>query len=133
MSQENVEIVQRAYRAINGGDLDALRDLVAADVEVDASAVFVDQGTFRGPDGLTEFIEGLRAIWGPSFRSQPEEVIEHEDRVLVTARASGTGQGSGVPAETVRTHVWTIRDGKIARFKTFASRAEALEAAGLRE
>jgi hypothetical protein len=30
-------------------------------------------------------------------------------------------------------HVWTVRDGRGVRFRVFKTRAEALEAAGLRE
>ena len=45
----------------------------------------------------------------------------------------GTRQGSGVPVEYRFFGVWTFRDGKVIHYKGFNERAEALEAAGLRE
>src|SRR4051812_37260635 len=41
--------------------------------------------------------------------------------------AGGAGPGSSTPAEPV----WTIRDGRIARYEEHQDRAGALEAAGL--
>jgi uncharacterized protein len=133
MSQENVEIVQQAYRAINDGDVEAGLKLAASDIEIEVSGLFLDQGTFRGPEGLRAYTENLRKVWGDSLRSHPEEFIEHEDRVVVMTRTSATGQTSGATIDALLAHVWTIRGGKIVRFETFASRDEALEAAGLRE
>jgi uncharacterized protein len=133
MSQGNVEIVQQAYRAINDGDVEAGLKLAASDIEIEVSGLFLDQGTFRGPEGLRAYTENLRKVWGDSLRSHPEEFIEHEDRVVVMTRTSATGQTSGATIDALLAHVWTIRGGKIVRFETFASRDEALEAAGLRE
>ena len=48
-------------------------------------------------------------------------------------RQWGRGKGSGVPVEYRFFGVWTFRDGKVIRYKGFNERAEALEAAGLRE
>src|SRR6476661_153429 len=133
MSQENVEIVQAAYRALNNADYDAGLRLCASDVEFEASGVMLDQGTYRGHDGFRAYQASLREVWGDSLRSHPENFAEHGDCVLVMARTSAKGNASGAAMDMDVAHVWTIRAGKIARFQTFASRAEALEALGLRE
>ena len=53
--------------------------------------------------------------------------------MVVSLTAWGSGKQSGM--ETVRSfwQVWTVRDGKVVRGRGYTSRAEALEAAGLRE
>jgi ketosteroid isomerase-like protein len=53
--------------------------------------------------------------------------------VLVIARHRGRGRGSGAEVETLFYEVYTLRAGKIVRVDEFTKRAEALEAAGLRE
>jgi uncharacterized protein len=133
VSEENVKIVQEAYRSLNDGDEEAGLKLAASDIEIEASGLMLDQGTYRGHDGVRAYQEDLRKVWGDSLRSHPEEFIEHEDRVLVMSRTIATGHASGVIVDALVAHVWTIRSGKVARFQTFGSREEALEAAGLQE
>jgi len=133
VSQENVELVQKAYRAINDADDEALLRLATSDIELDVAGLVLDQGTFHGSEGTRAYVEGLREVWGESVRSHPEHFTEHGDRVLVMARTSARGRTSGAAVDARVAHVWTIRDGKIARFQTFRTREEALEAVGLRE
>jgi ketosteroid isomerase-like protein len=64
---------------------------------------------------------------------QPEEYIDAGDgRVLLVARASARGQGSGVDVELRVGIMWTIRDGKTVRIDYFSSPDDALRAAGLK-
>ena len=60
-------------------------------------------------------------------------IMRAGDEVVVSLTAWGSGKQSGM--ETVRSfwQVWTVRDGKVVRGRGYTSRAEALEAAGLRE
>jgi len=62
-----------------------------------------------------------------------EEFIDAGNRVLVTAYHRGRGRGSGVEVDTRFYEVYTLRDGKVVRVDEYAERAEALDAAGLRE
>jgi len=134
VSQENVQIVRTAYQAINDADDEALLDLCTSDVEVEASGLMLDQArTFRGHEGAREYAASLREVWGDTLRSSPERFVEHGDSVVVMAHSSATASASGVAIDARFTHVWTIRAGKVARFQTFASQAQALEAVGLRE
>jgi hypothetical protein len=50
------------------------------------------------------------------------------DRVIVTPRQHAVPRGG----QTAMVEVWTIREGLLAVRQSFATRAEALEAAGLR-
>ncbi len=53
--------------------------------------------------------------------------------MVVLARYTGRGKGSGVDVDTEGAHVWTLRDGKAVRLEIFADRARALQAVGLAE
>ena len=133
MSQENVEMVQRAYEAFNRGDRDAAVADVAPDFEYVASgAIPGATGNYRGPEGFKRFTEWLLDQFD-DVRVDLTEVIEAGDQVVVRATSRGRGKRSGVETSWDVWQVWTLRDGKAVRGEGFTSREEALEAAELSE
>ncbi len=68
------------------------------------------------------------------MRWDPEEVIEvDESRLIVVNHVRMRGRGSGVEVDAKAAQLWTLRAGRAKRIKLYQSKAEALEAAGLRE
>ena len=51
-------------------------------------------------------------------------------KILSTSNESS---GRGIPIEMELAHVYTLRDGRVARCVEYFDRAEALDAVGLRE
>src|SRR5690348_8300805 len=129
MSEENLEIVRRGYEAPNA--LVALAERIAPDTEFDFTSVYPDRPVVRGAEAAQRFrVEGP---WS-QVNFEPERFIAVDDeRVLVLVRVTATGQESGIQVEIKGAHEFTIRDGLLVRFKAYADRAEALEAAGLSE
>jgi ketosteroid isomerase-like protein len=65
---------------------------------------------------------------------EPVELIEAgEDKVVGVMKISGRAKLSGVQTDLTDAIVYTLRDRKIARGREYWTRAEALEAVGLRE
>jgi uncharacterized protein len=131
MSQENVEIVRRAFDALVSGDIDAF--LGALDPEVEWKQV-EDPQPRHGHTGVGEAIAQWVEMWDdPQFEA--EEYLDGGDHVVLLMRLTGRGKGSGADVAMSSYHVFTVRGGKIVRMYEFgpAKRAEALEAAGLRE
>ena len=63
-----------------------------------------------------------------------EELIDAGEQVLVMIRFGGRGKISGAEVEVLVWNLWTFRDGEPVRWTYFGEdRAQALEAAGLRE
>jgi ketosteroid isomerase-like protein len=62
-----------------------------------------------------------------------EEIIDVGEHVVLVLRISGRGARSGAPVSQRVAIVYTFEDERIVRGKSFTSRAEALEAAGLEE
>jgi ketosteroid isomerase-like protein len=61
-------------------------------------------------------------------------LIDADDRVVSVLTSHVRGRASGIAVELAHfAAVWTIREGKIVRVALFTTRAEALEAVGLRE
>ena len=55
------------------------------------------------------------------------------DAVLVTVRYIGRGESSGLEFDQTFASLYRVRDGKAVSMRDYATRAEALEAAGLQE
>jgi hypothetical protein len=53
--------------------------------------------------------------------------------IVVIARVTGRGRGSGVGIHWQHGYIWTTRDGQGVRFRWFNKPEQALEAAGLRK
>jgi hypothetical protein len=71
-------------------------------------------------------------VWA-EVRWEPREFIDLRHVVVVETRVSGVRRGSDTSTEMDETDVFWFRDGVIVRVQGFATKEEALEAAGLRE
>jgi ketosteroid isomerase-like protein len=133
MSQENVEIVRRFFDRVNrGGDwTGAFKDFVHDDVEIDWSRSPAPyRGVYRGREEATQFADAANA-W-EAARWEADEFLETGDDVLMPHVAYLRGR-DGIEVKVQATYVFTIRDGRCARWRIYQERRDALEAAGLRE
>jgi ketosteroid isomerase-like protein len=133
MSEENVEIVRSAFQAFEEGGVDPALAFVHPDIEWEARLDLPDSDVYRGHTGVrrlfARFTEVMEDIW---FR--PDELIDAGDRVVVPLSWGGTGKSSGVAfEEREETWVYSFRDAKIARVQEYATKQQALKAAGLSE
>ena len=127
MSEENVALVRRIYDAWDREE--SARDFIAADVEYVNPSYAVEPGTRQGRKSFSVVRDTYE-----DFEVRVERFIDAgEDAVVVLARYSGTGRGSGVPVGGEHGYVWTLRNGMAVHFQWFQSHREALEAAGLRD
>jgi ketosteroid isomerase-like protein len=141
MSQENVEVVRQGFDAFNAfmcGERseEAVAALVDPEFEYDWPAEWdwpEPDHSRRGVPLAFAFINQVQSalddvVW------EPLEFIEAPgNRVLAQVRQSGRDPQSGVPVEVQLFHVATLRDGRVRKLEFFRHRAEALDAAGLRE
>ena len=65
MSQENVEIVQRAIAAVNDRDIDGYLACCTADVRMENANVAIE-GAYEGSDGIGRFFADVRR-YSPGF------------------------------------------------------------------
>jgi ketosteroid isomerase-like protein len=137
MSEENVEIVRRAFDQEARRDPRVL-DVYDPDVEMDFSdSPFADFMTTSGRRrGIGEVQSAFRD-WYEAFENvetDVEELIDAEDHVIVVFTYRSTGRSSGVEVAWKRmAGLWTFREGKVVRVAWLRTREDALEAAGLSE
>ena len=135
MSQENVEIFHRFFDAYDRRDRDAVAACLHPEVEWHTIA-----GPLFGVDALYGRAEMLAFMFEqipeelPDFRAMLEEVtLLGKDQALTVANYVGHGVGSGARVEMRTAALSRFSGGMIAWFREFPTRAEALDAAGLRE
>jgi ketosteroid isomerase-like protein len=134
MSEENVEHVRRVIELWNREDVDGAVEMAADDIVVDMSnSIGPDKGVYRGVEQVRELWKSLSDPFD-AVRWEAEEIIEvDEERLIVVVHAFMRGRGSGAEVDAVNAALWTISDGKGRSMKLYQSKADALEAAGLRE
>jgi ketosteroid isomerase-like protein len=131
MAHPNVELLQPAYEEWARGNWRPRFDFYDDEMEWGWSDDFPGiGGVYYDPAERNERLLEWLGPW-EDWRCRAEEFIVHGDHVVVLARYSGRGKGSGVMVDTQGAHVWELRDGKAVRLEIFASRERALAAVGL--
>jgi ketosteroid isomerase-like protein len=134
MSQENVELARQYFEALNahGLDFEQTEHLRHPEIELHDPPDFPDADRYVGEAALRKRVVSFAAVgWDGKFEVQ--EYLDAGDEVIVMWRAIGSGSVSGVPLDLTLAHVLLFEGGKIRRIRQYLTRAEALEAAGLRE
>ncbi len=139
MSQENVEVVRRAFEEFQTGmerddpgagfDSDAIGD----DYEWITSRSFEGRTVWRGREEFTEFVRTFTDEFEDWSVRAERWIDAGDDRVVALMHQSATGKGSGAPVEWPVGQIWELKDGRVIRTRNYPSHAEALEAAGLSE
>jgi ketosteroid isomerase-like protein len=139
MSEENVEVVRRAFAdylvGLERGDPGAFfaSDDISDDYEVVAPRGFEGRTVWRGRDEFVELIRtGLAEF--EDFSTPVERFVDAgDDRVVALLQISAVGKRSSAPVEWSMGQVFELKEGRIVRVSWYPSHAEALEAAGLPE
>ena len=132
MSQENVDTVRAALKALEEGDVDAMLEFCSPGIEYRVRHDLPDARTYHGHNG----IRALAAEWQrlfADFHLEAEELIDAGDTVVALMRISGRGTTSGVETGNPYAAVHSVRDGHLWRIIDYPTKDEALEAAGLSE
>jgi ketosteroid isomerase-like protein len=128
MSQQNVEKVRTAIASAPAGLLAILHD----EVEWDYVGAFPEAATYHGPEQVAEFLRGWVGGFD-DFGLEADELIDAGDSVLVLLHQWGRGRDTGAQVESRTWQVLTFHDEKVIHCRGYATKAEALEAAGLSE
>ncbi len=127
--QENLQLVQGIYAAVARGDTAAWLDALTDDVEwvMPGPSDLPFAGTFRGKAGVQEWF-GKRNENLHYRVFEPREFIAQSDKVVVLVYAEITLTRTGREFVSSDAHVYTVRDGKVARQQTIEDTAAIADA-----
>jgi ketosteroid isomerase-like protein len=140
MSQANVEFIEGLVAASAGMDkrelLAAIPELIAQmctpDIEWVEDPQRADSRVYRGHEAVRQSWERWLDQWD-EYGFQAERFVDCGEDVLLVSQEHGRGIASGAAVSSRHYGVFTIREGKIDRFREFYDEQEALKAVGLEE
>ena len=126
----NADIVRQVFAAFSRRAVEGLLALCDPDI------VFVPptgrlagrDEPYHGHEGLRAYLADVARVW-QELRSEPDEYIEIDDRVLCTGRVYAWGVGRVIDAPAG--WVWRLRDGLVVEGRVYETRRAAYEAVGL--
>jgi ketosteroid isomerase-like protein len=139
MSEENVELVRRLLELFAKRDHEAVFAFYAPDIEWDATnndqlAMADLSEIYRGHDGVRTYWRHWLEAW-KDIEFEVQDILDGGDEVVALIRNQRQwGRHSGIATEMPPYGlVFTVRGGKVVRWRSFADQEQALKAAGLSE
>lgn len=123
----NAALLFGAYAEFNrtGEIPERLFDPEVEFVQVDG---FAGTGTNKGVEGVRNVLSGLLSNF-ESLKMRPRDVVaERGEEVLVLVSVAALAKGSRIQVKETMFHSWTMRNGRIARWRAFAEEDAAQEA-----
>jgi ketosteroid isomerase-like protein len=128
MSAADLDLVREAFAAYEREGVEALAQYVHPRFEgVVPPELSAEPDTYRGRDGLRRYF----ALWEEQISELDiavEQIIDNDEAIVVLARISGRGRGSGVPVELHAATRVTVRDRLIATWTAYPTLEDALAA-----
>ena len=133
MSQENVEIVRAICDDFARGDYEGALEKLDEEIEfVGPEDLIAGRRSWHGREGVREGMTSFMGAWN-DYHYEVRDMIGCGEEVMVEGWQRGRGKGSGVEVSESIYTVYSVRDGRVIRYRLFRDRDLALEAAGLSE
>jgi SnoaL-like domain len=128
---------RQRMEAFNRRDIDASLIGATPEFEFRPAREFVDMGfmepCYRGPAGFRQYMAAWTDVWGADLRTEPTDMVDLGDRIVLLANLPTTGTASRVPVTGKIATVSTLDHGRVSGVDMYLDHAEALGAVGLRE
>jgi ketosteroid isomerase-like protein len=131
MSQENVELVRRAYEQF-GAAGQFVAEMTTPDFVWDMSNFhgWPEQQVYQGIAAAEAFLTAWAGAWD-DWELDVEAFHDAGDKVVAVLHQHGRSKVAGMPVNMSFAQVWTIRDGRQSRMDMYSDPSEALKAVGL--
>ena len=128
-SDDNVKTITSAYEAFARGDIPAVIDLLADDVDWASEAASTEVPWWGPRHGKAEVLAFFEAL-GTAMEVKeftPLVIVGDGDDVLTVVRYQATSRANGKTASMDIHHHWRFRDGKIVRYRGSEDTLQTLE------
>ncbi len=130
-TQDSLEVVKAGFAAFGRGDMPGLLALMAGDVKWEVPGPGLPlAGTYTGRDGVASFFQKLGADV-EILEFEPREFIADGDRVLVVGWERVKIKATNRTVEVDWIMSFTVRDGKVAKYRQFTDTKALADAYGL--
>jgi ketosteroid isomerase-like protein len=128
-SDDNVKTITSAYEAFARGDIPAVIDALADDVDWASEAASTEVPWWGPRHGKAEVLAFFEAL-GTAMEVKeftPLVIVGDGDDVLTVVRYQATSRANGKTASMDIHHHWRFRDGKIVRYRGSEDTLQTLE------
>jgi ketosteroid isomerase-like protein len=127
--QDNVRLIQKIYAAFGAGDVQTILDSVADDAQWinHGPATIPYAGSRSGKKQIREFFQAI-ADSTTGGKVITENFVAQADAVVATGRYTARVRDTGADIDTPIAHLFTVRNGKVARWEGFSDSAKVAEA-----
>jgi uncharacterized protein len=122
--QENVKIVQQAYENFKNGNIPALLESMADNVEWELPELegVPAAGKRQGRNGVADFFAKLSETQ-QVVNFEPTEFVAQDEKVVVLGHYTWRVTASQGQFTSDWAHVFTVRNGRIERFQEYTDTA----------
>jgi uncharacterized protein len=120
-ANDNIAVVRRLYEA--RGNTEIVRQVLAPNVRWEVVEGFPYSDVYLGLKGVSDFFKLLFSDF-EDWRTEPSEFFEAGDHIIAIGSYSAKAKGTGKTFKARFAHVWTMRNGMIARLQQFADTAQ---------
>jgi len=124
-ANDNIAVVRRFYEA--RGNPEIIRQVLAPDVRWEVVEGFPYSDVYLGLKGVSDFFARLFSDF-EDWHTEPSEFFETGDYVIVLGAYSAKAKATGKTFKARFAHVWTMRNGVIARLQQVADTAQLARA-----
>ena len=114
--QDNLDVVMGIYEAFGRGDLPGVLSRMdpQAELQFEGPSAVAWTGNYHGHEGWTKFFQTLGGhVDEITLTMEPFAV--QGDRVVVAGRYQGRVKATGQRIDSPLVHLWTLRNGMVAR------------------
>ncbi|MCW9707281.1 nuclear transport factor 2 family protein [Fodinibius salsisoli] len=116
---KNIDLAKTGYKKFADGDIEGVLDMFDPNIEWHECQGFPfieGNGVFKGPEAVAKEVLNLIPEYYENFNIEIEELMECDDRVIMTGYYTGTWKATGKKFKANAVHVWTVKSEKLSRF-----------------
>ena len=110
----DLDVIQSAYEAFGRGDVPAVLERFAPDIQWHIPGRNPLAGTYKGHDEVVGFFTQLMERSGGTFGLEIDDWLASDQHVVVLVRE--TGERNGKRLDVTGAHIWRLHDGKAVDF-----------------
>ena len=115
----NVDLVKQAYAYVATGNIPGVLDLFDPAIEwheCKGMPFVKDDGIYIGPEAVVTNVFMNLPVYFDGFNVAANEIFGADDKVVLVGYYEGTNKATGNAFKANATHVWTVKNGKLAHF-----------------
>ena len=114
MAHPNEEILRKGYEAFNSGDMDAVRETFADDIQWHVAGTTELAGDYKGLDEVFQFFGKFIGMFDTPPQLELHDVLANDEHAVALTKSKASKGGK--TRESTAVHVFHVKDGKATEF-----------------